>query len=123
MKASERPARIAELEKEVSSLQSKVKLYQDMWMEEGKKANAGMSATLDLAKLQKQNRVIQHIAAGRTSEAILEILDPLQIMFNFKVACDRSTDEKMKGEILDKLKKEMAAHLDALQVKPVEERA
>lgn len=76
-----------------------------------------MSLQFDVEKLKKQNLVIGHIAAGRTNEAILEILKPMPVLFTMNViVADDGSREKAAQEMLDSVKGMVVSHLDNIKI-------
>lgn len=107
-------------EKEIAGYKEKLSAAHDRWVEEASKGAEVISLRMQNQKLQKQIQLVQHIAAGRTAQAIEELLDPMAVVFNMDVRIvGDSAVEKAKEETLASVVKIVTDHLSQLRVKPV----
>ena len=77
------------------------------------KNGSAMENGLKVGQLEKQIRIIGHIAADRKSEAIMEILTPLPISFGIDVKyANDGAREKAENEMLESLKRHLRDSVD-----------
>jgi hypothetical protein len=115
-------ARLTPLATEAESLKEDVKRLTvenermlKSFIEEASKSGALLSANFKLAKLEKQNLVIGHIAAGRSAEAITEILNPQVMLFNVDVRYDDQAGKAHADELLANVKAQLTKALAAVE--------
>lgn len=103
--------RVRALQSKLSVLSEKLKHVTDMLAE-------AMSATFENPRLKKQLLVIGHIAAGRSNDAINEILTASELVFSMDV---RYADDKgriaSEDALLHKLVQTLKETLDAIKIK------
>jgi hypothetical protein len=96
---------IAVLEEKLRRSEAREKSLQDKWIKAERAKGPAMADGIERKKLEKQLRVIGYIAAGKSSEAILEILEPMPVLFTMQVAfADEKTKLASEDEHLEKLK-------------------
>jgi hypothetical protein len=86
------------------------------------KNGSAMENGLKVGQLEKQIRIIGHIAADRKSEAIMEILTPLPISFGIDVKyANDGAREKAENEMLESLKQHLRDSVDHAIIERKEE--
>src|ERR1700722_13076886 len=79
------------------------------------KAAGGIADKFKVGQLEKQLSVINHITAGRLSEAIQEILTPMPVLFTMDVRfADDQSRVMAENELLAKLKKIVVDAVDGV---------
>ena len=81
-------------------------------------SSKGMADKFKVGQLDKQLRVIDHITAGRTTEAIQEILTPLPVLFTMDVRfADDKTRIAAEDETFERLKKVLQEAVGGITIK------
>ena len=113
----EAQSQVESLKQQVETLAAEKERLLKAVVEEAQHRGQAMSDSFKVSQLEKQQRVIGYVAAGRVSEAITEILTPLPVLFGIDV---RFADDKSRiaaeDELLAGLKKKLSEHLALLKV-------
>lgn len=112
MKQSDLKARIAELESQLAAAVSKARAFEESWKDAMKANSQDIAGKMELGKLEKLLLVVNLITAGKTNEAIQELLKPLPMIFKMDI---RFADDKSRiaaaEEQLEQLKELMIANV------------
>ena len=112
MKLSEAKGRIIELETKVADLEKDLKAqvvltqsWSDKWIESERAKGSAMADALTRQTLEKKLRIIGNITAGKSNEAIQELLEPMPVVIGLDI---RFADDKSRiaaeDEQLEKVK-------------------
>ena len=121
-------ARIIELEQTLAATQlslqqasAQVKEWSDKWIESERSKGPAMADSMERASLEKKLLVIGHITAGRSNEAITEILTPLPVIIKLDIHfADDKAQMAHEQEMLNKVKKTIAQAVDSVQFAPTQ---
>lgn len=104
---------------EVARLKAENSQLRKDWMAAIQENGKNIGPAMEVEKFKKQIEIIQHIAAGRKDDAILCLLDPIQMLFHMDVHfADDKTHMAFQQETLDKCKDLLAETLKTIQLKP-----
>lgn len=104
------------LEKAVSDKNEETIRLTKLWMESRDAQGRVIGLSTQLETLQKRMLVVEHIAAGRTNEAILEMLRPLPMVFTLDIRMDDPTRKKAEDAMLEKVKKIVTDQVAAVAI-------